>query len=303
MPLTSAETPHILLPVALLGVVSFLVNTTLVGIGASLMSGVRFVDLWKSNFAWTIQTQAAMTVLGLALAQVVATVGAIGLVLFIVPLLISRQLYERYVRLKSAYAETVRSLVAVIEAKDEYTRGHSERVAEYAVGIANQLRVPPTQVERLELAALLHDLGKVGISRRILSKPGRLDDEEFRLIQEHPAIGARIVASVPFLRDLVPPIAAHHERLDGSGYGERLTAELIPFEARILSVADAFDAMTSSRSYRPRLSRSDTLSELERGRGTQFDEECLDALLQCLESGSLAWPEGCLEAGRTDAAG
>jgi putative nucleotidyltransferase with HDIG domain len=294
-PLHTSEIPGLLIPLFLLAVAYFVVNTTIVGVCISLDTGIPFVKIWRTSFAWTIPTQAAMTALALALAQVVASVGVVGIALLAVPLMVARQVYERYVRLKGTYADTIRSLVAVIEKKDAYTRGHSERVAAYAVAIAQQIGLSESRVERLELAGLLHDLGKVGISRSILNKNGRLEPEEFRLIQQHPAIGARIVESVPFLVDLVPLIADHHERLDGGGYGKGLQSDAITLDARIMSVADAFDAMTSCRSYRPPLSRSTTVAELDKGRGGQFDSDCVDALLSALKQGELQWPDACAE--------
>lgn len=282
------EIPHVLLPLVLLAVTAFTVNTTLVGIAVSLNTGIPFVTVWKSSFSWTIPTQAALTVLALALAQVVASEEVVGLALFVIPLMIARQFYERYVTLKRTYAGTVRSLVAVIEAKDAYTRGHSERVASYSVDIAKRLGFSDERVERVELAALLHDLGKVGISRTILLKKSRLSDEEFGVIKTHPDIGASIIQEVPFLSDLVPFIAGHHERYDGSGYGCHLQGEQIPMEARVLGVADAFDAMTSSRPYRPAMSVEETLRELRRCAGGQFDQVIVETFVEALTSGAFA---------------
>lgn len=281
-PLDPAETPRVLLPLLLLAITAFLLNTTLVGIAVSLNTGIPFLAVWKSSFAWTIPTQAALTVLALALAQVVASEGILGLGLFLVPLLIARQFYERYLTLKKTYADTVRSLVAVIEAKDSYTRGHSERVAAYCVDIARRLGFSDQRIERMELAALLHDLGKVGISRTILSKDSQLSHEEFEVIKTHPDIGAQIIESVPFLVDLVPVISSHHERVDGSGYGAHLAGDEIPIEARVLGVADAFDAMTSSRPYRAAMSRAETIQELRRCSGTQFDQVIVETFVEAL---------------------
>jgi putative nucleotidyltransferase with HDIG domain len=292
-PLSATSIPHAIVPLALLAIASFAVNTTLVGIGVTIKEGIPFTEVWKSSFAWTIPTQAALTILALALAQIVASEGTVGLALFVVPLLIAQQFYERYVRLRTAYRDTVKSLVAVIEAKDAYTRGHSERVAAYAVAIARQLGLDDQRVERIELAALLHDLGKVAVSRDILSKKSRLDDDEFRLIQAHPEVGARIIESVPFLSDLVPYIASHHERMDGSGYGEQLTGEQIPVEARLLSVADAFDAMTSSRPYRAALTHEATIAELRRCAGQQFDPVIVEVFIEALSSGTFQDSEHC----------
>jgi putative nucleotidyltransferase with HDIG domain len=168
-------------------------------------------------------------------------------------------------------------MVAALEAKDVYTKGHSLRVAEYAVQIAVALGVPAATVERIEYAALLHDLGKVGVSSRVLGKTGRLTDVEYDEIKRHPEIGAHILSDVPYLADLVPLIAAHHEKLDGSGYGQGLVGAEIPFEARILAVADAYDAMTSARPYRGAMPHETAMEQLLQGRGTQFDADVVTA--------------------------
>lgn len=286
--LTPSQIPRVILPLAALAVASFVANTSLVGAYLSLKLGASFLSIWKSTFSWTIPAQAALTVLALALAQTVAATGVIGLGLFVVPLLIARQFYERYLTLKRAYADTVRSLVAVIEAKDAYTRGHSERVALYSVDVARRLGFSDQRVERIELAALLHDLGKVGISKRILQKRSRLSDEEFEIIKAHPDIGAHIIEGVPFLADLVPVIHSHHERVDGTGYGGHLEGEAIPIEARVLGVADAFDAMTSSRPYRAAMSVDQTTQELRRCAGQQFDDVIVETFLEALSRGAFA---------------
>lgn len=289
LPLTGGEpAAGILIPVGGLAIACFLVNTSLVGMFVSISSGVPFFSMWRSTFVWTIPTHAALTILALALAQVVASEEIVGLGLFVIPLLIARQFYARYALLRRTYASTVRSLVAVIEAKDAYTRGHSERVATYSIDIARRLGFSDERVERVELAALLHDLGKVGISRAILSKNSRLSDDEYEVIKTHPDIGAHIIEEVPFLADLVPFISGHHERFDGTGYGNRLEGEAIPLEARVLGVADAFDAMTSSRPYRAPMSVEQTVRELRRCSDRQFDRVVVETFVEALDTGAYA---------------
>jgi hypothetical protein len=292
-PLIAAEVPRALVPVALLAVATFAVNTLLVSLAVSIMSGTPVVAAWRSAFLWTMRTEAALTVLALALAETVASEGSIGLALFVVPLLIARQFYERYVILRRAYADTVRSLIAVIEAKDPYTRGHSERVAQYSVDLAERMGLSHQRVERLELAALLHDLGKVAVSRTILSKDSRLTDDEFEAVKKHPEVGATLVGSVPFLADLAPLISSHHERVDGTGYGQQLPGDRLPIEVRILTVADSFDAMTSCRPYRDALSLGDSVCEMRRCVGRQFDGEIVETFVDALQaSNALSWSEG-----------
>jgi putative nucleotidyltransferase with HDIG domain len=265
-------TPGMVVPLALAATVGTFVNLGLGGFGVSALYGESLRSAWKSTFSWMLPSQLALGFVGVALAQILMSVGLPGFALFVVPLLVARQTYQQSVLLRQAYADTISSMVAALEAKDVYTKGHSLRVAEYAVLIAGSLGVPPATVERIEYAGLLHDLGKVGVSHRVLGKETSLSAAEYDEIKRHPAIGAHILSDVPYLADLVPVIAAHHERLDGSGYGQGLSGAEIPLEARILAVADAYDAMTSIRPYRGAMSHEAAMEQLLDGRGTQFDE-------------------------------
>lgn len=269
------------------------INTLLVVLGASVLYGQSIPRTLSEGVAATVPSQLTLGIVGVLMAQVAAAIGAPGLALFVVPLLVARQTYERTVQLRGAYADTIASLVAALEAKDVYTKGHSVRVAKYACATARHLGMPDAKVDRLEWAALLHDIGKVGVSRRVLSKNGKLSESEYNEIKRHPAIGARILEDVPYLADLVPSIEAHHERLDGSGYGSGVSGPAIPLEARVLAVADAYDAMTSTRPYRTAMPHSDAVDQLQSGRGTQFDGEVVDAFLAAFADSSLS-DEGAL---------
>jgi len=173
--------------------------------------------------------------------------------------------------LREMVFHTVRSLVAAIDAKDEYTRGHSERVTMIADRIGACLGLPPAQRRTLYWAALLHDVGKIAVRGDILNKPARLTEEEFAVIRSHPARGCAVLEHVPELRDALPAIRHHHERYDGGGYPDGLRGEAIPLFARVISVADAYDAITSTRAYRSAHSPEYGLEELIAGAGTQFD--------------------------------
>ena len=179
---------------------------------------------------------------------------------------------------QSAYVGSIRALAMAIDARDCYTAGHSERVSQMAVAVGREMRMSDDELENLRLGALLHDIGKIGISDAVLRKPGPLTPEEFALIREHPGLGARILRNVPFLAAQLPIVELHHERPDGQGYPHRLQGEQIPLAARIVHVVDAFDAMTSARAYRPARSPSEALHELWRHAGTQFDLDCVQAL-------------------------
>jgi putative nucleotidyltransferase with HDIG domain len=179
---------------------------------------------------------------------------------------------------QSAYVGAIRALALALDARDPYTAGHSERVGVVSVAIGRQMELTDEELEILRLGSLLHDIGKIGISDNVLRKPGALTAEEYELIKEHPSVGARILRSIHFLAPHVPIVEFHHERPDGLGYPHRLRGDEIPPLARIVHVADAFDAMTSARAYRRARGASDALRELWQYAGTQFDAEVVQAL-------------------------
>jgi HD-GYP domain-containing protein (c-di-GMP phosphodiesterase class II) len=180
------------------------------------------------------------------------------------------------------YPETLKALVAAVEAKDIYTHGHSARVAETAVRIGQRMGLKPAALRRLAQGALLHDIGKIGVPDHILNKPGPLTPEEWNWIKQHPIIGEEIVQRAPSLHHAVPAIRYHHERLDGQGYPDQLEGEDIPLEARIVAVADVWDALRSDRAYRPAWPLDRAVDHMVAGRGVHFDPACLDAFLSLL---------------------
>jgi putative nucleotidyltransferase with HDIG domain len=185
---------------------------------------------------------------------------------------------------RSAYLGAIRALAAALDARDPYTAGHSERVSALAVMMGRVMNLGASELEVLRLGALLHDIGKIGVVDEILRKTGPLTTEEFEQIKRHPALGARILRQVPFLAPHLPIVELHHERPDGRGYPFGLRGEDIPLDARIVHVADAFDAMTSVRAYRAARPASIAFDELERFSGTQFDPACVEALLAAMPS-------------------
>jgi putative nucleotidyltransferase with HDIG domain len=180
---------------------------------------------------------------------------------------------------EAAYVAAIKALAAALDARDPYTSGHSERVSALAVMVGRHMTVADDEIEVLRLGALLHDIGKIGIRDRVLSKLGPLTDEEFEIIKTHPTVGANILRHVPFLTRHMPIVELHHEQPDGRGYPHGLFGHATPLLARIVHVADAFDAMTSARAYRPAQGESHALAELTRHRGTQFDPEVVDAFM------------------------
>src|SRR5215218_9129108 len=177
------------------------------------------------------------------------------------------------------YSETLRALIGAVEARDAYTHGHSARVAELSVSVGLRLGLRPAALRALAEGAYLHDVGKVGIPDHVLNKPGALTDEERAWIQEHPVVGADIVGRAPSPRDALTVIRQHHERYDGRGYPDGLAGEEISLAARIVAVADVWDALTSDRAYRPAWPPDRALAHLEADRGAHFDPRCLDAFL------------------------
>ncbi len=185
-------------------------------------------------------------------------------------------------QLNHGYTKPIADLVDAIEWKDVYTLGHVRRVASFAVMTGKELGLSTLELRNLALAAQMHDVGKIGVPDRILTKPGRLTPEEFAVIREHVARGAEIAASVPALRAASDGIRYHHERMDGKGYPDGLAGEAIPLQARIVAVADAFDAMTSGRVYQPAVSREEAIAELEATAGSHFDPVCVAAFVRAI---------------------
>jgi HD-GYP domain-containing protein (c-di-GMP phosphodiesterase class II) len=200
---------------------------------------------------------------------------------------IALQNAQLYQNLQDSFLATVRSLAQAVDAKDSYTAGHSSRVTQYSVLIAEELKCSEEELRNVRMSSLLHDVGKIGIKDSVLSKPGQLDDAEFAIMKSHPTVGAGILKPVHQLKDVIPGVLNHHERFDGKGYPLGLKGEEIPLMGRIIGVADAFDAMTSDRVYRPRLSDEVALAELKKHSGTQFDSRIVKAFLSAYEKGRI----------------
>jgi putative nucleotidyltransferase with HDIG domain len=277
-----ADFPFMFLPIALAIVTFYLANTILVSIAIGLSEGMRPLDVWLLNIRWTIPNFLTLAPLGIAIAQIFMAAGYIGVILMFLPLIVARQAFQVYVRLQSTYMGTIQSLIAALEAKDPYTRGHSERVATFAERTGRELKLGEDDLETLSYAGTLHDIGKIGTSRYILRKPGRLNDDERRRIQCHPEAGALILREVSFLDKVVPIIFHHHERFDGNGYADGIGGNEIPLLARILTVADSYDAMTSPRPYRTQLPKEAACQELIDCSGTHFDPTVVQAFLRTI---------------------
>lgn len=187
-----------------------------------------------------------------------------------------------YEDLKRAFSETIQGLCKALEAKDPYTRGHSERVSKYARMIAHAIRLPENEVEKIRQAALFHDIGKIGMKQETLNKPDTLTDEELEQFREHPLKSKQILEPIHFLKDIVPMVYHHHEWYNGEGYPDGLKGEEIPLGARIICIADSYGVMTEDRVYRKALTREAAVQELRRCSGTQFDPHLVEAFIEAL---------------------
>ena len=197
---------------------------------------------------------------------------------------INDQLSETNEKLEEAYLSTIQTLRYTVEAKDTYTRGHSDRVSEYSVLLGKYLNLSDKELKDLQIGGLFHDIGKLGVPDAILKKQSKLTDDEYSEIKNHPSIGAHILSSATIFQDIIPIVKHHHEKYDGTGYPGQLKGEDIPYLARIAAIADTFDAMTSKRSYRDSLPIDVVISEFERCKGTQFDPNLANVFLDILKN-------------------
>jgi putative two-component system response regulator len=197
---------------------------------------------------------------------------------------INDELSDTYVKLEHAYLDSIQTLRYTVEAKDTYTRGHSDRVSEFSVLIGRHLNLPDADIDTLRIGGLFHDIGKIGVPDSILQKEAKLTDDEYSQIKQHPNIGIHILSHAKIFQNILPIVEHHHEKYDGSGYPGRLAGQNIPYLARITSIADSFDAMNSRRSYRDSLPMDVIIGEFKRCKGTQFDPEITEAFLDILEN-------------------
>ncbi|MBX6378628.1 MAG: HD-GYP domain-containing protein [Clostridia bacterium] len=268
-----------ILPVALGGAVYYAVNTLLMTFGLAVRERASPLALWTANFRWSAFNYLALLPVAVLLTAVYLGLGTAGLALFFLPLLAARHSFRLYLDMRQAYADTIASLAAALDAKDPYTAGHSRRVAEMAVRVGEAMGWKEPALDKLYYAGILHDIGKIGIDDAILKKSGRFTTEELAAMRLHPELGGRILEKVRFLRDVAPVVMYHHERWDGRGYPDGLRGEAIPIGARIIAVVDAFDAMISRRPYREGMSYEEARQEIVRNAGTQFDPAVVEAFL------------------------
>lgn len=313
-PIGPQEFAWSLLPAtALATLVAFVLNAALLGVILKLTARQSFRDFW-SRYRWLAPHYFTFGFIGLALALAYLALGIVGVLVFIAPAAMMRLATKQYVdktresiesvkrqnealqranievvrvsqELRASYDETLEALVNALDARDQETKGHSIRVSQYMLEIARAMGVKEGSQEWMDMqrGSLLHDVGKIGVSDSILRKPGKLTDEEWASMRQHPEIGYNMLRQVKFLQGAAELILTHHERWDGKGYPRGLSGEEIPLGARIFMVVDTFDSMTSDRPYRKALSTKEALDEILRCSGSQFDPRVVEAFLDIYE--------------------
>jgi HD-GYP domain-containing protein (c-di-GMP phosphodiesterase class II) len=269
--------------IILVGFAFSVTNMFLAVSAASLRTNSPIARIWALSVSNTLFGTIALVFLGWLMAEVATRVGLWASVLFMVPLLLARYSFTKYAETRAMFIGTVSALSQAIDAKDGFTRGHADRVSRIAGAIAREMGLSERSIEEIELAGMLHDIGKIGVEDQILMKPARLDPHEQELMRRHPIYGASILEPSDALRPLVPLVLHHHENFDGSGYPEGRKGEDIPLGSRIIIVADAYEAMTSDRIYRKAIGHERAMDQLNRYKGIQFDPKVVRALGSLLE--------------------
>jgi len=276
------------------GVAAFTISTLLVSVAIAQSEGRSVVGVWVMTFQWMSLRFLALAPFGLLMAMVYQTPGLrlVAVALFLVPLVGARYAFQGAMEMLEVHRETVWALSNALEAYDPYTRNHSELVTRYALAMGRELGLPAARLEILEWACRLHDIGKCRQDwESIIRKPGKPSEAEWQVIRQHPVEGSRLVERMEFLPHTAGEVArivrAHHERLDGSGYPDGQQGERICLEARVLGVADAFEAMTARRAYKRRRSPEEAIGELGRCAGSQFDPRAVGALVALWQRGEL----------------
>jgi putative nucleotidyltransferase with HDIG domain len=267
----------------LAGIVLYAINWSLSIVAVSARTGVRMRAVWAQDVGGVAANLLGLVPLAWLMAQIFQLPNGVGwwaTPLFVVPLFTTRLAYHRYVETRDLFEQTIGALAKAVDARDKYTRGHSGRVSHIAEQMCRVMRLPEGDIDVIKWAGLLHDVGKIGVRDNVLLKEGPLTRDERILMNQHPVIGAEIVQPASQLAKESPLIRAHHEWFNGSGYPDGLEALDIPLGARILGVADSYEAMTSARPYRKvPLTHEQAVAELEKYAGIQFDPEIVPVLI------------------------
>lgn len=259
-----------LLPTILILLLGILLNTTIISGFLTFSSNQSFHKVWINNVKGMFASAIAVGSMGIIVALAFIGYGYGAVILFFGPLLLARYSFKLYIEMRNLYLSTIQALNKSLEAKDPYTSGHAARVEKFAVELAEAYNLPYDSIQNIKTAAVLHDIGKIGVNDSILNKASKLTQEEFFEIMKHPSIGADIISKVDFLKNITGIIRHHHEKYDGTGYPDGLAGDQIPIEACILTIADSYDAMTTNRPYRLALSKDEAIAEIKKNEGTQF---------------------------------
>lgn len=277
-----------LAPVMLASLTHFGITVLTGGLYASIKEGISLRRVLQASARGTFLTPFSFLLVGFLMAVVYIRVGWGITLLFLISLLVTHASHQRRIQLEEARDGAIRALTSTIDARDPYTRGHSDRIARYAVLVGRRMMLPESTVQALEVAARLHDLGKVTIDPRVLGKPASLAPEEEEMMHRHAEAGAEVMSRLTYLEEHADMVRFHHERPDGKGYPLGLSGEQIPLGARIIAVVDAFDAMTSDRPYRRALPVERAVEEMVESAGTAFDSEVVDVMVELVRSGAIA---------------
>ena len=300
-----------MLAVALSAAVYFAANSALTAAVITLTSSARFVDVWTQNFAWMPVNYLATAVNGAALALAYQSLGVVGVIVFVLPLGIAWYSFRLYMmkstqvrernrelvsmnenlhrtteRLEASHVSVIAALLGSLAAKERSTHVHSDATMQHALAVAKSLGLGPDEIAAVNLGTLFHDIGTIGIPEHILLKPSALTEEEWAEMKTHPVIGANLIGEVPNLERIRPIVLAHHEHYDGSGYPNGLRGDQIPLAAQIISVADTYEAMTSTRPYRAALGHAEAVAELRRVAGSQLNPIVVEAFIRQIEIGA-----------------
>lgn len=290
-------------------VVYFLLNSWLMAAAVSFEESSSPLQIWRHNFLWLSLSFFSGASVSILLVSISRELNLAALALIVPLLIISYLTYHtsmarvedanRHVdELNQLYLSTIETLAMAIDAKDQVTHGHIRRVQEYSVALAHQMGVDDKKlIKAIEAASLLHDMGKLAVPENILNKPGKLTRDEFEIMKTHSSAGADILASIQFPYPVVPIVRHHHENWDGTGYPDHLSGTDIPIGARILSVVDCFDALTSDRPYRGKLGESEAIAILLERRGTMYDPLVVDAFIQMQQDPVVAKNEVSVQEG------
>lgn len=269
--------------IIIFSIICLLINTFLISILFSILNNKNPLYFFMGNVKLSLLNSLVMTPFGIGLAYMFSEYKYGGVLLIIFPIVLVRYTFYLYLESKNQYIETVDTLMHAMEARDKYTEGHSRRVSEISTMIAKQLKYDDLKTERIRIASLLHDVGKIGIDDGILNKPGRLTKEEYEIIKSHPEIGYNILKDIKNLEDILPIIRNHHERYDGKGYPDQKMPDELSLDVFIVQLADTIDAMATDRPYRKALTEDEIISEITTYSGTQFHPKVVEAYLNISE--------------------